>query len=52
MKAVNSTELARVTEPKLQYGAEALEAHQKEVEKAMNNDNAIKNVSLNSGKSL
>lgn len=51
MEAVNPAELARVAEPEFQYGAEAFEAHQKEAEKAMIKDNAIKNVPVKSGKS-
>ena len=51
MEAVNSAELAVVVEPGFQYGAEAFEVHQKEAEKAMTKDNAIKNVPVKSGKS-
>lgn len=42
MEAVNPVELAVVAEPEFQYGAEAFEAHQKEAEKAMTMDKAIK----------
>lgn len=42
MEAVNSVELAMVTEPEFQYGAEAFEAHQQEAEKAMTTDKAAK----------
>ncbi len=51
MEAVNPAELARVAEPEFRYGAEAFEAHQKEVEKAMIKDNATKNMTVKSGKS-
>lgn len=51
MEAVNSAELARVTEPEFQYGAEAFEAHQQETEKAMATDDVTKNVPVKSGKS-
>lgn len=40
MEAVNSVELAMVTEPEFQYGAEAFEAHQQQAEKVMSKDNA------------
>ena len=36
MEPVNPVELAVVAEPEFQYGAEAFEAHQKEVEKNQN----------------
>lgn len=51
MEAVNSVELAMVTEPEFQYGAEAFEAHQQQAEKVMSKDNATKNVPVKSGKS-
>jgi len=51
MEAVNPNELARVAEPEFQYGAEAFEAHQQQTEKAMNKENATKNVPVKSGKS-
>ena len=51
MEAVNPIELAMVAEPEFQYGAEAFEAHQKETEKAMTKDKAVKNVPVKSEKS-
>lgn len=51
MEAVNPAELAVVAESEFQYGAEAFEAHQKEAEKAMTKDDAIKNVPVKNGKS-
>ncbi len=51
MEVVNPAELASVAELGFQYGAEAFGAHQKEAEKAMIKDNAIKNVPVKSGKS-
>lgn len=51
VESVNPAELARVAEPEFQYGAEAFEACQKEVEKAMAKDNVTKNVPVKNGKS-
>lgn len=51
VESVNPSELARVAEPEFQYGAEAFEACQKEVEKAMAKDNVTKNVPVKNGKS-
>ena len=51
MEPVNPVELAVVAEPEFQYGAEAFEAHQKEVEEAMTKINATKTVPVKSGKS-
>jgi len=51
MEAVNPSELTRVAEPEFQYGAEAFEANQKEAEKAITTDKAIKSVPVKSGKS-
>lgn len=48
---VNSVELAVAAEPEFQYGAEAFEAHQQEITKAMATDKATKNVPVKNGKS-
>lgn len=51
VEAVNPVELAVVTEPEFQYGAEAFEAHQQETVKEMAKDKAVKNVPMKNGKS-
>lgn len=51
VEAVNPVELAVVTEPEFQYGAEIFEAHQQETTKAMTTDKVTKNVLVKNGKS-
>lgn len=51
VEAVNPVELAVVTEPEFQYGAEIFEAHQQETAKVMTTDKVTKNVPVKSEKS-
>lgn len=51
METVNLIEITRIAELEFQYGTEAFEVHQKEAERAMTNDSAIKIVPVMGGKS-